>query len=311
VHPDDLKRVRAVFEASIARNEPTRLTQFRYRHADGHWRRLEAIGRPFQDEEGRVLGIINSRDVTERIQLEEQFRQAQKMEAVGRLTSSVAHDFNNVLTTILGNVDAAAHSEHAAGVRVELGEIKRAGELGAALTRQLLVFSRKTVSTPEVIDVNVNLREMESMLRRLVGSKVHVELARRAPIARVRLGKGMLEQILMNLAVNARDAMPQGGKLRIATANGLITWRGGSSETEPSVVIEVSDTGSGMAPDILTRIFEPYFTTKESGRGTGLGLPTVYGIVRDSNGHIEVESEAGLGTRFRIHLPLEPATPTK
>jgi len=304
IHPDDLERVRAVFHNSITKNEPSRPTQFRSRHADGTWRILEAIGRPFVDDDGGRLGIINSRDVTERRQLEDRFRHAQKMEALGRLTSSVAHDFSNVLTMILGFADCAAESDAGAGVQMELREIKRAGELGISLTRQLKLFSRLGASQPEVVDAHAILDDMEGMLRRLVGRAVLVEIGPHTSAARVRLGKGMLEQVLMNLAINARDAMPDGGLLRITTSSGVMPG-GDLDERQPSLVIDVTDTGIGMTPEIMSRIFEPYFTTKESGCGTGLGLSTVYAIIHESHGFIEVESDLHKGTRFRTHLPVQ------
>jgi two-component system cell cycle sensor histidine kinase/response regulator CckA len=309
LHADDLSRVRAVFEASMATGRPTTFMRFRYRHADGTWRVLEAIGRPFVNDEGQLVGIVNCRDVTERQQLEEQVRDAQKMEALGRLTSTIAHDFNNLLVVILGSVELAIQSEHSAGLRYDLGEIKRSAELGAGLTRQLLAFSRRTTGAPEIISLDASLLELKGILQRLVGHDVHVELALGAQTARVRLARGTLEQIIMNLAVNARDAMPKGGTLRVATANTPATVDIGSEEMAERVVIEVSDTGSGMPADIRARIFEPYFTTKDAGKGTGLGMSTVYRIVRDSGGHIDVDSEPGHGTRFRIHLPIVPGDP--
>jgi two-component system, cell cycle sensor histidine kinase and response regulator CckA len=304
VHPDDVARLRAVFEDSMATGQPTTLVQFRCRHADGSWRTLEAIGRRFVDEDGEPVGIVNCRDVTERQQLETQARDAQKMEALGRLTSTVAHDFNNVLLVVLGSVEFAIASEYSAGLRPELAEIKRSAELGAALTRQLLAFSRPTADAPEIVEVDTTLGELTGILQRLVGPVVRIELKLDAAGARVRLGHGMLEQIAMNLTVNARDAMPRGGTLQISTTRGPRASDVVSASSATRVTIEVADNGSGMDAEIRARMFEPYFTTKTPGKGTGLGLSTVYRIVRDSGGSIDVDSEPGRGTRVRIHLLL-------
>jgi len=242
-------------------------------------------------------------DITERRRLDEQFRHVQRTEVLGRLTNSIAHDFNNVLSTIIGFADIASLSALSSGVRQELDEIKRAGALGMCLTQRLLAFSRTGALAPVVVDVNEALGAMASMLRRLVGDEIAVKVRLFANTATVRLGQGMLEQMVMNLAANGRDAMPEGGMLRIATSNGVMP-KDRPEDQRPALVIEVTDTGSGMTPEILPRIFDPYFTTKESGRGTGLGLSTVCDIVRDSQGDIAVVSRPGSGTRFHVYLPV-------
>ncbi len=298
LHPADVDRARQMFATAMANHAPTPPAEFRFRHASGEWRILEVIGRSFVDESGRLCAIVNSRDVTERKRLEEQFRHSQKMEAVGRLTATLAHDFNNVLQTVMGNAELATVSEHSAGVRFELQEIKKAGEIGLTLTRQLLSFSRRSVSEPESVDVNLALSNLSGILKRLLGEQVDLEMVLAPTTPRVRIAAGVLEQVLMNLASNARDAMPLGGRLRIRTRHKPSTSFG-------RVIIEVSDSGIGMTPEVRSRLFEPYFTTKEPGKGTGLGLSTVYSIVKENGGDIEVISGVGEGTTFCIYLPAE------
>ena len=295
VHPDDVTRLRAVFEGSMSTGRPTTLVQFRCRHADGSWRTLEAIGRRF-DDEGQPVLIVNCRDITERQQLEEQVRDAQKMEALGRITSMIAHDFNNVLLVILASADMAIESEYSVGLQLELADIKRSAEIGAALTRQLLAFSRPTGDAPQIVDVDAALTDLAPILKRLMGRSVLIELRLGVPGAHVKLGRGMLEQVAMNLSVNARDAMPEGGTLYISTFL--------SSGVLERVTLEVADEGCGMNAAVRARMFEPYFTTKKPEKGTGLGLSTVYRIVHDAGGVIEVDSEPDRGTRIRIHLPV-------
>jgi PAS domain S-box-containing protein len=238
---------------------------------------------------------------------EAQLRQAQKMEAVGRLAGGVAHDFNNVLTAIFGYADLLIDSfePHHPG-RADLLEIKRAAERAANLTRQLLAFSRKQVLQPRRVVVNTVVANMEPLLRRLVGDDVELHIELDGTAGEVRADPGQLEQVLMNLAVNARDAMPDGGQLSISTANELITAEaaGGRDGFEPGafVRLDVTDTGEGIPENVRRHIFEPFFTTKEQGKGTGLGLATVYGIVKQSGGWIYVSSEPGAGTTFSIYL---------
>jgi nitrogen-specific signal transduction histidine kinase/CheY-like chemotaxis protein len=249
-----------------------------------------------------------AREVTDRKRLEEQLRQAQKMEAVGQLAGGVAHDFNNLLGVITGYGELLARDlgpDHPARRRVE--QIRKAADRAVGLTRQLLAFSRKQVLEPKVLDLSAVVADLESMLRRLIGENVHIVTVFGQGLGRVKADPGQIEQVIVNLAVNARDAMPGGGKLIIETADVEIDESYVRNhryvEPGPFVMLAVSDTGQGMDPDILSRVFEPFFTTKEEGRGTGLGLSTVYGIVKQSGGHITVYSEPGRGTTFKVYLP--------
>jgi len=280
------------------------------------WRRKDAktitvrhTARVVRDAEGRVEYFnVLVEDITEHKLLEAQLRQAQKMEAVGRLAGGIAHDFNNLLTAILGSADLLLDTlSPDAPEREDLDEIRKAAKRAADLTRQLLAFSRQQLLAPQVLDVNALLTNLEKLLRRLIGEHIELRTALAPNVGAVQADPGQLEQVIVNLAVNARDAMPQGGQLTIETANAELD-EAYAAEHFPArpgsyVLLAVTDTGTGMDAQTKSHIFEPFFTTKEKGKGTGLGLATVYGIVKQSDGYIWVYSEPGHGTSFKIYLP--------
>jgi two-component system, cell cycle sensor histidine kinase and response regulator CckA len=264
---------------------------------------------PIRDETDRVVGIVGaSSDLTARRELEDRLRHAHRMESVGSLAGGVAHDFNNLLTVIIGNVELALHGlPEGDARRGELIEVQRAAERAAELTQQLLAFSRKQVVQPRVIDLNTVLRDTEKMLRRLLGEHITLALQPGERLGSVRADPAQLEQVVVNLAVNSRDALPHGGRLTLATANVALDDASGRLPPEVAagefVMLSVSDTGIGMDEATRQRIFDPFFTTKGPGEGTGLGLATVYGIVQQNGGVIEVETAPGAGATFRILLP--------
>jgi two-component system cell cycle sensor histidine kinase/response regulator CckA len=252
-----------------------------------------------------ILAIVN--DVTDAKRLEEQFRQAQKMEAVGRLAGGVAHDFNNMLSVVLGFCDLAQERTSEESIARDLGHIKKAAQRASALTRQLLAFSRQQLLLPRVLNLNDVVRDISPMLSRVISKDISLTFVPAPSIGSVKADLGQLEQVLMNLVVNARDALPQGGKIFIETANAELdtTCNRPDEAVAPGryVLLSVSDTGSGMDFQTVSRIFEPFFTTKPPSEGTGLGLSMVYGVIRQSGGYIRVYSEPGQGTTFRIYLP--------
>ncbi|MDQ2643755.1 MAG: response regulator [Myxococcota bacterium] len=267
---------------------------------------------PIRNVIGEVVGIVGiTREITEQRKLEHQLRHAQKMEAIGRLAGSVAHDFNNLLSVILSYsslimADLGPNDP----MRPDVEAINKAGTRAADLTRQLLAFSRKQLLAPRTLDLNGVLRESESMLGRLLGEDVELVVELAGGLHRVRADPGQIDQIVMNLAVNARDAMPNGGTFRISTENVELDGSFASDDPDrvgvgpgPYVMVTFADTGVGMDRETQANIFEPFFTTKEKGKGTGLGLATVFGIVKQSGGHIVVESEPGHGSVFRLYLP--------
>jgi PAS domain S-box-containing protein len=278
--------------------------------ADGSSFRAEYWSYPIR-REGQIVGAVATfLDISERRSLEDQFRQVQKMEAVGRLAGGVCHDFNNLLTIINGYSDMLLAVLHKGDPMLEFAEqIRKAGERAVALTRQLLAFSRKQVLQPEVLDLKALMTDMGKMLRRLIGEDIDLKLASDTNLWRVKADPGQIEQVILNLCVNARDAMPQGGKLTLETRNVELDAHYATlhPDTPPGqyVLLAVSDTGFGMDPQTQVRIFEPFFTTKEAGKGTGLGLAIVHGIVNQSSGHVQVYSEPGVGTTFKIYLPRE------
>lgn len=301
--------------------EQTRLMQEFHRgarldHIEVHWKRKDGnaitvrlSGRAVSSPEGteEVLEVI-AEDVTERRVLEDQFRQAQKMEAVGRLAGGVAHDFNNLLMVISGYTEVLLeHTTHDNPLYPKVAAIQQAADRATTLTRQLLAFSRKQLLELKVVDVNAIVRDMERLLRPLIGETIELNTRLAAGLGRTRADAGQIEQVIMNLVVNSKDAMPSGGKITIQTANVSLDddLRRESSYIQrgPYVMLSIADTGHGMDKETQSRIFEPFFTTKEKGKGTGLGLSTVYGIIKQSGGYVFAQSELGRGTTFRIYLP--------
>ena len=260
-----------------------------------------ALVRDADGKPGYVIGMAE--DVTEQRQLEEQLRQSQKLEAIGRLAGGVAHDFNNMLTAIGGYTALALeHAETGSTLRSDLDEIRKATDRAALLTRQLLAFSRKQVLMPELLNLNGVVLELESMLRPLIGEDVALTTELDPALGPIEADPGQLHQVVMNLVVNARDAMPDGGGITIATANSDVGENDDAIEPGRYVTLTVRDTGEGIDEPTLRQIFEPFFTTKDAGKGTGLGLATVYGIVKQSGGYVAVESELGVGSAFTIYL---------
>lgn len=308
IHPDDRQLVKEA-ATETRRTGIGRRIEYRMRHKDSSWLILESTASTVLDAEGRVdkLVIVN-RDITARKKLEEQLRQVQKMEAIGRLSGGIAHDFNNLLGVIIGYSEILQERLPSKDLlRESADEIVAAGKRAASLTRQLLAFSRQQVLEPKILDLNEVVSDMEKMLRRLIGEDIELVTNPDPMLGRVRADQGQIEQVIMNLVVNARDAMPQGGKLGIATANTemdetFVKRYPYPVQTGQYIVLTVSDNGVGMDAATKARVFEPFFTTKEKGKGTGLGLSTVYGVVKQSGGYIDFDSEPGEGTTFRIYF---------
>ena len=312
--PKCLELARSMREQKIVRGGST-IYEIEIARKDGQLITL-AVSTSLIDKDGRPCGIRGiAQDITERKQMEERLRQSQKMEALGRLAGGVAHDFNNQLGVIIGFSevlsDRLRFDESLSGFA---NEILRAGRQAASLTRQLLAFSRQQLLNPRVLDFNTSITDMKQLLRRLIREDIELTFRLAQDLGRVKMDLGQLEQIIMNLAVNARDAMPEGGELTIETANADLdethTCKFPYVLPGPYVRLTVRDTGIGMDNQTQAKIFEPFFTTKPVGKGTGLGLATVYGIVKQSGGYIWVESEPGKGTSFSVYFPYvsEPAS---
>jgi PAS domain S-box-containing protein len=315
VHPDDREALIAARVETFETGVGPRV-EYRFRRKDGEWRILESTRSPVRNERGEIENVvIVSRDITERKQAEEllrrrdeELRQSQKMEAVGRLSGGIAHDFNNLLGVIIGYSESIEYRLAPADpLRKSAEEIRKAGERAASLTNQLLAFSRQRALQPQVLDLNALVSDMGKMLKRLIG--IHIELTTNLSTTscQVKAEQSQIEQVLVNLVVNARDAMPEGGKLLIETSNLDVNESLAGSfpflQPGPYVLLTVSDTGIGMDANTQRHIFEPFFTTKGPGQGTGLGLATVYGVVKQSSGGLTVDSQLGKGSTFKIFLP--------
>ena len=305
VHPDDVPVVRTYTEKVLREGVPVP-AEYRIVRPDGAVRTIWGDGQVLRDEGGRPYKVIGAiQDVTERRALEDQLRQSQRMESIGRLAGGIAHDFNNLLQVILGNADIALRDPTR---QTALVEIKMAAQRAAELTRQLLAFGRRQPFAPADLDLKELIGELTPLLRRMLGERVGVDFQHAAELAAVSADRGQIEQVLINLCINARDAMPDGGKIAIRLD--LLTpderfrlhrpWAGGAARY---AVMCVTDSGSGMEPEVRARAFEPFFTTKDAGSGTGLGLAVVFGIVQQHRGEIEMESSPGGGTSVRVYLP--------
>jgi len=304
VHEADRVLVREGLELAVRTGRYGPL-EHRIMHPNGEVRWVSGTGIATRDHEGRLARIVGSvQDITHRRSLEARLSEAQKLESIGRLAGGVAHDFNNMLTAILGNVDLATASRSLDEIRPLLAEVRVVAERSAALTAQLLAFARRQVIEPKVIELNGLIDRLDALLRRVLGEHIALGIDLRSRSC-VKVDASQLEQVLLNLVTNARDSMPLGGRLSVETEDVELTGRHAQGQLDlahgPYVRITVSDTGTGISPEALPHVFEPFFTTRQV--GTGLGLATCYGIVKQSGGHITVRSELGKGTTFEVYLP--------
>ncbi len=300
VHPDDLGRVKDAFALAWQRPGPTPFVEHRFRHKNGSWRSLESVGSAITTPDGRRIGIVNSRDITDHRALQEQLRHAQRVATLGRMASSLVHEFHNALQVIRLSVDAMLDSSPQSPFAPDLEGMKRSADLAALLARQMLVLSRTGHSAPQPLDIHDGVAAITPILQRLVGRGIVLETRLRAQQSTVLARVGAIDQILINLVSNARDAVRAGGVIAIETCN-----VGGS------VVLEVSDDGVGIPLEIQERIFEPFFTTKAASQGTGLGLSTVRDIVGEARGSIDVSSAPGRGATFILSLPVAESPEAK
>jgi PAS domain S-box-containing protein len=307
VHPSDLPSLREKRSQSF-RARQSASNEYRLRTRSGETRWILDVARAVHDEDGHVTGIEGfMTDVTDRKRLEEDLVQAQRVEGIGRLAGGIAHDFNNLLTVILGSVELAHNAVKSGPALSHIEHVRSAAERAATLTQQLLAFARKQVIQPRVIDLNALVRSMSSLLSRALSADIELKTVLSKGLWTVEVDPGQFEQVLLNLAINARDAMPHGGVLTLETAN--VVLEEGHHDLRPGlsvgryVMLSVSDTGTGMTKEVQARAFEPFFTTKDVGHGTGLGLASSHGIVRQAGGQIVLSSELGKGTEFRIYLP--------
>ena len=309
IPPEDRERLRTAFESACMGLESSRHYEGTLLTRDGRRLLIAWDSTILRDSDGRVTGSASiGRDITEYRAIEEQLRHAQKLESIGRLTGGVAHDFNNLLTLILGYTGMLlAHRDATDPLYIALSEIKKTAEKGASLTQQLLVFSRRQMRHPKLLNLNSLVADSQRMLGRIIREDIELKMQLEPALALVRADEGQMHQVLINLALNARDAMPNGGRLTITSSN--VDLQEGDVPPFPGMVpglyvlLIISDTGVGMSAEVRAHLFEPFFTTKEQGKGTGLGLSTVYGIIQQSGGRIVVETEPGKGTIFKIFLP--------
>lgn len=308
IHPDDLPKLKQIYQAVLAAPGKMFPCQLRFRHQNGQWRWLESLTTNWlQDPQLKAI-VSNLRDISPRIELEHKLQQALKMEAIGRLAGGVAHDFNNLLTVISGYGEFLLKSLESSTQEAGYAkEILNTSARAAELTRQLLAFSRQQILQPTVLDLNERLRNLDGMLARLIGENIQLTTVLAADLAAIKVDSSQLDQVIINLVINARDAMPNGGRLKIQTQNFRLDQSEHPllQELPPGnyIMLAISDNGVGMDRETSQRVFEPFFTTKAVGKGTGLGLATVYGIVKQSGGHISVYSEPEHGSVFKIYLP--------
>ncbi len=305
VHPDDRGAVAKAFRRVAGGGGGSVPHRARMRHRDGGYRLVDGVGRDLRNDPAVGAVVLNVRDVTEQARTEELLLQSQKLDSIGRLAGGIAHDFNNLLTVILCSVESEGEALDAGKsvAREDIEQIREAGERARELTSHLLAFARRQVIAPATVDLNAMLAGCERLLQRLLGETVRLETSPEPGLWPVRCDPAQMEQVLFNLAVNARDAMPSGGALSIGTSNVHVDPGQPDLPAGEWVRLRVRDSGSGMSREVKEHLFEPFFTTKPSGRGTGLGLATVYGIVRQAGGQVRVESDPGKGTTFDVLLP--------
>jgi PAS domain S-box-containing protein len=303
-----IKQIKPTLERCLAGETVSTETKFHYPLLGE--RNLSGRMFPLRNEQNQIIGVVTiARDITEQVNLEQQYQQAQKIESIGRLAGGIAHDFNNLLVPIIGYVELALMDLSAENkLYDDLTIVRRAAERGANLTRQILAFSRKQVLSMEIVDLNEVVEAFQKMIQRLIGENIELQTFLTPSPYAINADRGQLEQVLMNLVINARDAIPNGGKLTIETSNTFLDedYVKKYADAQPPghyVMLSVSDTGQGMDAETRKQIFEPFFTTKEAGKGTGLGLATVFGIIKQHGGNIWVYSEVGNGTTFKIYLP--------
>lgn len=310
IHPDDRERVQREIDTALDSSSTLWESEYRFVRADGSAATLRDRAYVVRNDDGTATRMIGSTsDITELVAMQSHMQRAERMETVGQLAGGIAHDFNNLLTVIIGSVDLAVARQRAGEpIREDLDLIRDTATRAADLTRQLLAFSRRQVLQPEVVSLNAVVASIEPMLRRLIGEHVALVVRPAEELGNVFVDATQVQQVVLNMAINARDAMPNGGTLTIATENAMLdeayTQTHEGARAGPHAMLSVSDDGTGMDEETRKRIFEPFFTTKEPGKGTGLGLTTVYGIVKQSNGYIWVYSEPGRGTIFKVYFPL-------